>query len=307
MKGVILAAGRGSRIFPLTKFYPKPILPILNKPIIEYQIEAMNSVGITDIFIVVGYLGDMICDYFGSGRKFGVKLRYVFDSKPEGIASSLLKVKNLIDEPFVLFLGDIFVEKLNLQPALLQFIKKKAEGVIVARREATSEPIKRNFEVIIERDSSVLKVIEKPKRPKSLIKGCGIYVFSPAIFSAIEHTGKTALRGEYEITDSVQTLIDEVGNVYCQLWDTWDFNLSYPRDLLDCNLRILKEKGLENLIGKNTKINPGAKIHRSVIGDRAVVLNPISLDQCLVFADTTVYRLKGAKNTIFEGRTNLVL
>lgn len=307
MKGVILAAGRGSRAFPLTSVYPKPLLPILNKPIIEYQIEAMKAAGIVDIYIVIGYLGAKIRNYFGNGGKFGVKIRYVVDSKPEGIASSLLKVKSLIFEPFVVFLGDIFAEKLDLTSAIFRFNKRKAEGVIIARKEKTAEPVRRNFEVVVSGDLAVLKVIEKPKKPKNLIKGCGIYVFSPAIFSAIEHTGKTPLRGEYEITDSIQTLINEVGKVYCQLWDTWNFNLSYPRDLLDCNLRFLKAKGLKNLIGKNTKINRGSKIQGSVIGDRVKVINPISLEQCLIFANTTVFEMGSFRNTIFADKTTVAL
>lgn len=291
-QGVILAAGRGSRMVPLSADYPKPLLPVLNKPVMQYQIEAMHNCGVDDIVVVIGHLGDKIREYFGNGRRFGVRLQYIVDRKPEGIASSLLKTKKVIREPFVLFLGDIFLDKIDLRSALLKFREKKASGVVIAIKEESFEAVKPNFEIITDPNKLILKVVEKPKNPRSLVKGIGVYLFSPKIFGAIERTGRTPLRGEYEITDSIQTLIDEVGSVYCQLWDSWESNISYPVDLLNCNLKMLKEKKLKSLVGHGAQIGKGARIISSIVGDRAIVEDHVVLEECLVFADTKVSKHK---------------
>lgn len=306
-QGVILAAGSGTRMLPLSDFYPKVLLPICNKPLMRYQIDVMKKAGILDITIVIGKLGSQIKNFFGNGRRFGVKISWVVDKNPQGIASSLMRAKSVIYGPFALFLGDIFVYDADIKSAIALMVRTQADGIIIGRVESKKELVARNFSITTNRKGRVLRLIEKPKRPPNLFKGNGLYLFSGKIFEAIAKTGKSNLRNEVEITDSIQTLIDSGGKVYAKRWQNWDFNLSSPRDLLDCNLKMLKEKGFHNLIGKNAKINPGAKIQRSVIGDRAAVIKPIFLDQCLVFADTTVRKLKGAKNTIFAGRTNLVL
>lgn len=301
-QGVILAAGRGSRIFPLSNNYPKPLLPVLNKPVIEYQIEAMRKAGIEEIIIVIGHLGQKIKDYFGNGNKLGVLIDYVFDDDPQGIASSLMKAKVKIDGPFVLFLGDIFMTGVNLRPAILRFTRLKADGILIGKQETEPEPVMRNFEIVIGGHGRVIRVIEKPKKPKSLVKGYGLYLFSLAIFSAIAHTPRSSLRSEYEITDAVQKLIDDGGAVYCEEWDLWDFNLSYPEDLLMCNLKMLKERRLKRLISQDAQIDKGAKIITSVIGDRAVVDSPMVLQECLVLPDTrVVYKSKQHSRQIFTG------
>ena len=106
--GVILAAGAGSRIHPLSFSYPKPLLPICNKPIIQYQIESMIDMGIREIFIVCGHLKEKLREHFQDGKGLDIKIRYVEQEKPLGIAHALAKVEGYIDSPFLLFLGDIF-------------------------------------------------------------------------------------------------------------------------------------------------------------------------------------------------------
>lgn len=300
-QGVILAAGSGSRIFPLSQNYPKPLLPVLNKPVIEYQIEVMRKAGIGDITIVVGGLGILIKKFLGNGSKFGVKIAYIVDRNPQGIASSLMKVKNIIlGRPFVLFLGDIFVYDADIKSAITLMGQVKADGIIIGRVESDPELVARNFSISTDRNGRVLRVIEKPKRPTNLFKGNGFYIFSAKIFEAIAKTSKSNLRNEVEITDSIQTLIDLGGRVYAQKWKNWDVNLSYPEDLLNCNLRMLKEQKLDNLIGEGVNINKSAQIISSVIGDRAIVDDPLVLEECLVFAGTKVKsRARQTRRLIF--------
>lgn len=293
-QGVILAAGRGSRIFPLSVHYPKPLLPVLNKPVLEYQIEVMRAAGIDDIVIVIGTLGSDIKTYLANGSKLGVSISYVVDDNPQGIASSLAKTRDKIFGPFALFLGDIFVANADISSAVLLFARRGAEGLVIGKRETDEEAVRRNFSVVSDRSGRVIRVIEKPKKPPSLFKGYGLYLFSPAIFEAIAKTGKSSLRNEYEITDSIQTLIDMGGKVYAEEWDNWDFNLSYPADLLNCNLKLLKENKLDFLIGRDVQVGKDTRIISSVIGDRARLDN-IWIEDCLVLPEV---ELSGAKTAV---------
>lgn len=298
-QGVILAAGKGSRIFPLSTNYPKPLLPVLNKPIMQYQIEAMKNLGIKEIVVVVGIHGNKIKDFFGNGGKFGVNISYVLDYSPQGIASSLMKARNKITGPFVLFLGDIFVVRADLSSAKIKMETLAADGVIIGRKEKDRDLIRRNFSVIFDKYSRVLRVIEKPKNPRSLFKGYGFYLLSPAIFKAIGKTPRSKLRNEYEITDSIQTLIEMGGKVYKEEWDNWDSNLTFPEDLIDCNLKMLKETGINSLIGQGVKVGLGAKIASSVVGDRSRIGN-VSMKECLVLPDVEIFSAKGLiRRTIF--------
>lgn len=305
-QGVILAAGRGARISPLSMNWPKPLLPVCNKPVMQYQIEAMRAAGIGEILVVVGQLSEKIRDFFGNGRKFGVRISYVYDDEPQGIASSLLKTERLITGPFALFLGDIFVKSLDLTSAIDRFVAEKADGIVIAKIEKDVGAVRRNFAIVVSENGRVLKVIEKPKNPPSLIKGCGLYLFNKSIFEAIKKTKRSKLRNEYEITDSIQKLIDTGGLVFCETWDLWDINLSFPEDLLKCNLRFLRELNLKSLIGRRAKINPAARLISSVVGDGAKILDPVTLEECLVFPETSVSGFSGyVRGHIFA--QNLVL
>lgn len=217
-----------------------------------------------------------------------MNIKYVVDEDPKGIASSLLKAKDLLDGFFVLFLGDIFMPNIDLSKVLKDSSGSKAEAIVVAKQEVTFEAVKRNFAIVSEKDNRITKVVEKPKNPPTLVKGIGLYVFSPLIFEAIKKTSPSNLRGEIELTDSIQTLIDRGGKVYSHLQDLWEVNLSYPEDLLECNLRVLKEKNLTNLIGEGVKLGKNSRVSSSVVGDRSIIENSVVMDECLVLPKTVV-------------------
>ena len=112
--GVILAAGRGTRMAPFSNSYPKPILPICNKPLLVYQIESMRAAGVRDILIVIGHLGYEIVKVLGSGEALGVRIQYVEQASTLGIAHAVMQLERYIDRPFLLFLGDIFFDTRNI-------------------------------------------------------------------------------------------------------------------------------------------------------------------------------------------------
>jgi len=282
--GVILAAGKGSRIQPLNLYLPKPLLPVCNKPIIQYQLEDMRRIGVENVIIVVGHLKEEIISYFGDGSSLGLSIRYVEQHKTLGIAHAVAQLENVVDSPFILFLGDIFLVSKNLQAMERMFWERRAGAVLAVKREDNPEYIRRNFAVILHASGTVTRVIEKPRYLTNNLKGCGVYIFDQAIFDAIRRTPRTAQRDEYEITNSIQILIDDGYPVFPAEVIEWDMNITFACDLLDCNRSQLKRLGKPCLIGRGAHIHSGALIQGSVLGDGVTVEKPIVIRDSLVLS-----------------------
>jgi glucose-1-phosphate thymidylyltransferase len=275
-QGVILAAGRGNRIHPLSKLYPKPLQPVCNKPIMQYQMEMMREAGIEEMAVVIGPNGNPIRDYFGDGRRLGVKIDYIEDPTPEGIASSLARAEPWVRGPFAVFLGDIFLVCTDFNQALIP-VENGAVGTLLVRRDRP-EMVRQNFAVVTDNDGRVERVIEKPTDPPTDLKGCGVYVFDPSVFDAIRRTPRSPLRNEYELTEALQLFIETGNPIYAVEVVQWDVNVSYPDDLLACNLKMLREMNLDFLIGQGARIGSQTQILSSIIGDRAIVDSPVVLE-----------------------------
>jgi dTDP-glucose pyrophosphorylase len=297
-QGVILAAGRGVRLEPLSGIRPKALHPVCNKPIMQYQLEAMREAGIRRVWVVINPQGTAIADYFGDGRGLGLAIDYVLDEAPSGIAMSLARVERQLSGPFAVFLGDIFLVFDDFAKAL-EPMAQGAAGTIVVRRD-DPEAIRRNFAVVSDAEGRVRRVIEKPASPPTQLKGCGVYVFDEGIFEAIRQTPPSALRGEHEITDAIQTLVDTGRPVYAVENVRWDMNINDRTDLLMCNLRVLHENSLDYIVGEGTQLGHGVDVSRSVIGDRVVIDAPVRLEECLVLSDTNLSAMTGvARRQIF--------
>jgi dTDP-glucose pyrophosphorylase len=283
--GVILAAGKGTRIAPFSEKYPKPVLPILGKPLIQHQVECLRDLGVRRVLIVIGHLGYEIVRALGDGTALGVRIEYVDQGPTLGIAHALGKLEGRIDRPFMLFLGDIFFihENLENMPALLG--KDEVRGVLAVKEEPSVAAIKRNFVVMEDDKGFVSRVIEKPQHPRTRLKGCGLYLFDPVFFDAVRRTPRTALRDEYEITDAIQIFLDDGYRVKAARVVKDDLNLSYPPDLLDINLKVL---GAREHVGQGVRLAPGARIERSVIMDGVTIEHPITVRECLVFPGVTL-------------------
>jgi len=286
--GVILAAGSGERIKPLSFSQPKPLLPICNKPIVQYQIEDMKRVGVKEIFIIVGHLKEKIVDYLGDGSSLGVKITYIEQENPLGIAHAVSILEDYIDKPFFVFLGDIFIVPKNFSHMLNMLKQKKASAVLAIKKEKDPEFIKRNFSVIFTKDRMVKKVIEKPRYIYNNYKGCGVYLFDLQIFDAIRNTPRTAMRDEYEITNSIQILLDEGCPVYAAEVIDWDMNVTYPEDLIICNQRQLKYLKKDKIIGRNAQLDRRIQVSRSVIGDGVRITKPIKVKDSVIFGGVKI-------------------
>lgn len=288
MIGVILAAGKGTRMKPFSARYPKPILPICNKPLLHYQIELMKEMGIEEIIIVIGHLGHEIAQSFGDGSYLGLKLKYIEQTETLGIAHALGKLEPYISTPLLMSLGDIFFVTENLGSMKEKMSTQKASAVLGVKYEDNPDAIKRNFTVMLDSNDRVTRVIEKPRHITTQVKGCGLYLFDQHVFDAIRRTPRTAMRDEYEITDTIQIIIDDGFDVLISDVVKWDMNVTFPLDVLRCNLYQLNRLGKEKVIGDSVEIHPDAEIKNSVVGDNVVIQNPIKITNAVIFPDTVV-------------------
>ncbi|MFH1444957.1 MAG: sugar phosphate nucleotidyltransferase [Nanoarchaeota archaeon] len=201
MKAVILAAGKGNRLKPLTEKMQKVMLPIGVKPVMEYAIETLSRNGINDIYAVVNHKKEDVVDYFGNGSRFNVKINYLKQENTRGTADSLRCAKPFMDENFVALNGDMFFHHSIIERLMKE--RSGSDGIVVAKKVSNPE----QYGSLQIEDGKITKIIEKSNSPPSNIVNMGIYHFPRDIFEAIEET-PLSKRGELELTDPINTLIN---------------------------------------------------------------------------------------------------
>jgi dTDP-glucose pyrophosphorylase len=300
LMGVILAAGKGTRMRPFSEHWPKPILPVLGKPLMAYQLEMLASLGIRRVVVVIGHLGHEVVRALGDGSAYGVEISYVEQEETLGIAHAVSRLEPHVDRPFFLFLGDIFFATENLGSMVERFRSERGvDGVLACKREPNLEAIKRNFIVLVGDDGFVHRVVEKPRHPRTDLKGCGIYLFDMSFFDAVRRTPRTAMRNEYEITDSIQIFLDDGYKVEAAEVVKADMNVSYPADLLELNLRLLQQSGKPEFRGKDVRLGRGAEMTGCVAMDGAEIGDGAKLTECLMFPGARVPAGRVRQRTIF--------
>jgi NDP-sugar pyrophosphorylase family protein len=294
---------------------PKPIVPICNRPLLAYQLDYMRQAGIDEVFIVIGHLGHRITQMIGDGSQFGVRIEYIEQHQRLGIAHAVGQLEGYVDRPFLLMLGDIFFEIDDIQRMIVESECKGATAVLAVKEEDDVEAVKRNFAVLLREDHTVKRVIEKPRHVPNMLKGCGLYLFDLPIFDAIRRTPRTAMRDEYELTDSIQILIDYEYPVRVAPVVTWDINLTYAHDLIRCSVHQLRKMGVSSMVGEGCHIVEGVELRDTVIGDGVTIRRPAILERCVVLSGVTLEdgrdhrdavltmpnRRKGAPGLIQEG------
>jgi NDP-sugar pyrophosphorylase family protein len=273
---------------PFGEYVPKPIVPICNKPLLAYQIEAMRDIGIEDIFIVIGHLGHRITQAIGDGSRFGVRIEYVEQQQRLGIAHAVGQLEPYLTRPFLLMLGDIYFEFSDLSSMLGEMERHNAAAVLAVKDETDAELVKRNFAVLLREDGTVRRVIEKPRHVPNLVKGCGLYLFDSPVFDAIRRTPRTAMRDEYELTDSIQILIDYEYSVRIARVIEWDVNVTYTSDLIACSLHQLRKRKITSLAGEGCRLAEGVHLVDTVVGNRVTISRPATLERCVVLDDVVL-------------------
>ncbi|MDD1763339.1 MAG: NTP transferase domain-containing protein, partial [Methanobacteriaceae archaeon] len=265
MKGVILTAGEGTRMRPLTLTKPKTMLPVGGKPILQYNVEALREAGIQDITMVVGYRAEVIKNYFQDGSWLGVKISYIDQKERLGTAHAIGTLANTLDGAFIILNGDVIVAPQLLSDLIQKYLRDDARSILTLTW--VDDPS--SFGVVEIEEDRIINLVEKPapgEAPSNLINA-GIYLFDEQIFHAIEKTSKSP-RGEYEITDSIKIQIKQgecVLGLSCS--DKW-IDIGRPWELLDVNQHYLE--GMESQI--QGKIEKGVTVHGPlVLGENSVI------------------------------------
>jgi len=328
MKAVVLVAGKGTRMEPLTSDCPKVMLQVTNKPILEHILNSAIQAGIEGFVFITGYLEQQIREYFGDGSKWGVSIDYVQQKEQLGTANAIGYAKGHVEEAFLVLNGDMLIGQEDLKALI-----SRTEEAVICVKEVENPS---DFGVLEVENNKVVRIIEKPKNPPTKLANAGVYLFRESIFDFIDRT-QASVRKEFEITDSIQMLIDSGAAVgYSPLEGRW-IDIGYPWDLLKANERLLKDlkgryegtvepnatiKG-EVVIGKGTAIRNGSYIEGPVIigencdigpncfirpstaiGNNARVGNAVEIKNTIIMEGTHVGHLSYVGDSIIGRRCN---
>ncbi|MGP3914149.1 glucose-1-phosphate thymidylyltransferase [Nonomuraea sp. 10N515B] len=275
MKALVLAGGKGTRLRPLTHTSAKQLVPVANKPVLYYGLEAIRDAGITSVGIIIGDTGAEVRAAVGNGSRFGLHVTYIPQEAPLGLAHCVLIARDfLADEPFVMYLGDNFLIG-GIADLVDAFRMANYDAQILLTK--VTEP---QFYGVAELgpEGKILRLEEKPERPRSDLAIVGVYTFSPAIHQAVRAIMPSA-RGELEITDAIKWLIDNGFSVHSHLVTGYWKDTGRLEDMLECN-RIVLERiapGVRGMVDTrsevtgNVIIEAGASVERSVIRGPAVI------------------------------------
>ncbi len=290
MKGLILSGGRGTRLRPITYTSAKQLVPVANKPILYYGIEALAACGIHDIGIVVGDTHQEIRDAVGDGSRFGVRVTYLQQEAPLGLAHAVLIAEAFMaGEPFVMYLGDNLVRE-PLRPMVDRFAADRPSAQIFLAHVPNAQ----EFGVAELAGDRVVRLIEKPKRPPSDLALVGVYMFDRTVFQAVKAITPSA-RGELEITDAIQWLIDQGHTVRPYVISGWWKDTGKLEDMLEANRIVLDglERRVEGqverseIVGK-VIVEPGAKIVESTVRGPAVIGRNAVIEQSYIGPFTSI-------------------
>ena len=271
MKGLILSGGKGTRLRPLTYTSAKQLVPVANKPVLFYGIEAMAEAGLTEIGIVVGDTHAEIRAAVGDGSRLGVHVTYIPQDAPLGLAHAVkISQPFLQDEPFVMYLGDNLLNR-----GIVGFVQEFAREKPAAQILLTKVPDPQMFGVAQLENGRVVRLVEKPKEPIGDLALVGVYMFSPEIFESVNRI-KPSFRNELEITDAIQDLIDRGLTVKPHIVEGWWKDTGKLEDMLEANRLILDtfERRIDGQVDAESRIEGKVVIEAGAVVERSVIRGP---------------------------------
>jgi glucose-1-phosphate thymidylyltransferase len=282
MKGLILAGGHGTRLRPLTFTGNKHMIPIANKPMLYYGLDHLADAGIKEIGVILGPIKEGVREALGDGSKFGVRITYIDQPEPKGLAHAVLISEEFIArDPFVMYLGDNLIKQ-GVKPLIYSYFNEGTDCVICVNQVQNPEQYG-----IVELDTKgkILRLIEKPKNPLSNLALAGVYLFNDSVFEAVSNI-IPSYRNELEITDAIQYLLERGKKIAVQRIEGWWKDTGKPDDLLEANQLVLDDiesQCLGNIdsssqilgkvhIGKNTVVRHNCKIKGpAIIGENCEI------------------------------------
>jgi glucose-1-phosphate thymidylyltransferase len=274
LKGLILSGGKGTRLRPITHTSAKQLVPVANKPILFYGIEAMVEAGIEDIGIIVAPdTGDEIRAAAGDGSAFGARITYIPQAEPLGLAHAVLTAEDfLAGFPFVMYLGDNVLQG-GIADLVQAFRRNEPDALILL----TPVPDPEQYGVAELDGERVVRLVEKPPEPASDLALVGVYMFTPPVFDAAKAISPSG-RGELEITDAIQHLIDNGKRVEPHVVRGWWKDTGRLEDLLEANRLVLEDieyrvdgELIDSRVDGRVVVEKGARIEKTVVRGPAII------------------------------------
>ncbi len=286
LRGLILSGGKGTRLRPITHTSAKQLVPVANKPVLFYGIEAMAAAGIKEIGIIIApETGEEIKSVAGDGARFGVEITYILQDEPLGLAHAVLTAEPFLrDAPFVMYLGDNLLQG-GIDELVTAFRTNEPEALILL----TPVPDPENYGVAeLNGANTVKRLVEKPKEPATDLALVGVYMFTPTIHDAARAIEPSA-RGELEITDAIQYLVDQGRRVEPHIVSGWWKDTGRLEDMLEANRLILENVErridgdlIESQVEGRVVVEAGAKLVRSTVRGPAIIGADARLTDCYV-------------------------
>ena len=284
MKGLVLSGGAGTRLRPITHTSAKQLVPVANKPVLFYGLEAMRAAGIDDVGIVVGETRAEIKAAVGDGSRFGLRVTYLPQEAPLGLAHAVLIAEEFLgDSPFVMYLGDNLLKE-GIAPFVRDFERSEPDALILLQR--VKDPSEYGIAEL--QDGRVVQLVEKPKEPRSDLALVGVYLFTPAVFESVKAITPSA-RGELEITDAIQHMIDRGLRVEPHTVTGWWKDTGKLEDMLEANRLILStiESDLRGEVVESTLEGP-VQVGEGSLIERCTVRGPVVIGAGCRLSDTFV-------------------
>ena len=291
LKGLILSSGKGTRLRPITHTSAKQLVPVANKPVLFYGIEAMAQAGIDDVGIIIApETGDEIRRAAGDGSRFGVRITYILQDEPAGLAHAVLTAEPFLGEsPFVMYLGDNLLQG-GIEDLVAAFRDHLPDALILLTPVADPE----NYGVAELNDGVVVRLVEKPPEPQTNLALVGVYMFTACVHDAakaIEPSG----RGELEITDAIQRMVDEGRRVEPNIVKGWWKDTGRLEDMLAANRLVLDTiqtrldgELIDSQVDGRVVIEAGARLERSSVRGPAIIGAGARLTDCYIGPYTAI-------------------
>jgi glucose-1-phosphate thymidylyltransferase len=275
VKALVLSGGSGTRLRPFSYSMPKQLIPVANKPVLEHVLDGVRALGVTEAAVVVGDWAPQIAAVIGDGSRLGLRVTYLRQDRPRGLAHCVSLARGFLgDDDFVMYLGDNMLPE-GVAEIAAEFAGRRPAAQVVVHKVA--DP--RAFGVAeLDRDGAVLRLVEKPEHPRSDLALIGVYFFTAAVHEAVTSVSPSA-RGELEITDAIQWLVERGADVRASVYGGYWKDTGRVEDVLDCNRRLLEglrtsvagEVDGASVLAGPVVIEPGARVVRSRIEGPVIV------------------------------------